>query len=44
MERAFNTPPIQDFQTPWQEIYRAAVGELHKGACMELALPYRGVG
>jgi dihydroxy-acid dehydratase len=31
-------------QTPWQQIYRATVGQLHTGACMELALPYRGVG
>jgi dihydroxyacid dehydratase/phosphogluconate dehydratase len=31
-------------QTPWQQIYRATVGQLHTGACLELALPYRGVG
>jgi len=37
-------PPIPPNQTPWQEIYRATVGQLHTGACMELALPYRGVG
>jgi len=37
-------PPIPASQTPWQEIYRATVGQLHTGACMELALPYRGVG
>jgi dihydroxy-acid dehydratase len=37
-------PPIPPSQTPWQEIYRATVGQLQSGACMELALSYRGVG
>jgi xylonate dehydratase len=37
-------PAIPPNQTPWQEIYRATVGQLHTGACMELALPYRDVG
>ncbi|WP_322400654.1 IlvD/Edd family dehydratase [Massilia luteola] len=37
-------PAIPPNQTPWQQIYRATVGQLHTGACMELALPYRGVG
>jgi dihydroxy-acid dehydratase len=37
-------PSIPPNQTPWQQIYRATVGQLHTGACMELALPYRGVG
>lgn len=37
-------PPIPASQTPWQELYRATVGQLETGACMELALPYRGVG
>jgi dihydroxy-acid dehydratase len=37
-------PGIPKDQTPWQQIYRATVGQLHTGACMELALPYRGVG
>jgi dihydroxy-acid dehydratase len=37
-------PPIPADQTPWQQIYRATVGQLHTGACLELALPYRGVG
>jgi dihydroxy-acid dehydratase len=37
-------PAIPPNQTPWQEIYRATVGQLHTGACMEMALPYRGVG
>jgi dihydroxyacid dehydratase/phosphogluconate dehydratase len=37
-------PPVPASQTPWQEIYRATVGQLHTGACLELAVPYRGVG
>jgi dihydroxy-acid dehydratase len=37
-------PAIPPNQTPWQQIYRATVGQLHTGACMEMALPYRGVG
>jgi dihydroxy-acid dehydratase len=37
-------PAIPASQTPWQEMYRATVGQLHTGACLEMALPYRGVG
>ncbi|GAB3464092.1 xylonate dehydratase XylD [Massilia terrae] len=37
-------PPIPPNQTPWQEIYRATVGQLHTGACMEPALKYHDVG
>lgn len=37
-------PSIPPSQTPWQEIYRATVGQLESGACMELAIQYRGVG
>jgi dihydroxy-acid dehydratase len=37
-------PPVPPSQTPWQELYRATVGQLQTGACMELAVPYRGVG
>ena len=36
-------PPVPPSQTPWQEIYRATVGQMHTGACMELAVEYRGV-
>jgi len=36
-------PPIPPSQTPWQEIYRDTVGQLESGACMELAVKYRGV-
>jgi dihydroxy-acid dehydratase len=37
-------PPIPASQTPWQQIYRSTVGQLATGACLELAVPYRGVG
>jgi dihydroxy-acid dehydratase len=37
-------PPVPGNQTPWQEIYRATVGQLHTGAVMETALKYRDVG
>jgi dihydroxy-acid dehydratase len=37
-------PPVPPSQTPWQEMYRATVGQLHTGACLELALQYRDVG
>jgi dihydroxy-acid dehydratase len=36
-------PAIRPSQTPWQEVYRSTVGQLDSGACMELALKYRGV-
>jgi dihydroxy-acid dehydratase len=36
-------PPIPPSQTPWQELYRSTVGQLETGACMELAVPYRGL-
>jgi dihydroxy-acid dehydratase len=36
-------PPVPPSQTPWQELYRATVGQMHTGACMELAVAYRGV-
>ena len=41
--RAEGAPPVPPSQTPWQEIYRATVGQLETGACMELALAYRSV-
>ncbi len=37
-------PPIPVSQTPWQEIYRATVGQLETGGCMELAVKYQHVG
>ena len=27
-------------QTPWQEVYRATVGQMSTGACMDLATSY----
>jgi len=41
--KADGPPPIPPSQTPWQELYRATVGQMASGACMELALAYRGV-
>jgi len=37
-------PPVPASQTPWQELYRSTVGQMETGACMELAVEYRGVG
>jgi dihydroxy-acid dehydratase len=36
-------PPIAPSATPWQELYRATVGQLDTGAVMELAVKYRGI-
>jgi dihydroxy-acid dehydratase len=36
-------PPVPESATPWQELYRATVGQLDTGAVMELAVKYRGV-
>ncbi|MGV7206571.1 IlvD/Edd family dehydratase [Oxalobacteraceae bacterium A2-2] len=41
--KAEGIPPVPPSQTPWQELYRATVGQMESGACMELALKYRGV-
>ncbi|AVR95931.1 IlvD/Edd family dehydratase [Pseudoduganella armeniaca] len=41
--KAEGIPPVPPSQTPWQELYRATVGQMHTGACMELAVEYRGV-
>ena len=38
--RAAWTPPKLEHQTPWQEIYRAMVGQLDRGACLEPATLY----
>ncbi|PPJ27519.1 IlvD/Edd family dehydratase [Nocardia nova] len=35
------TPPELENQTPWQEIYRATVGQLDSGGCLELAVAYQ---
>jgi xylonate dehydratase len=36
-------PEVPESRTPWQEIYRASVGQLDGGGVMEAALKYRGV-
>ncbi|HEV6968598.1 IlvD/Edd family dehydratase [Roseateles sp.] len=41
--RAEPLPPVPASQTPWQALYRSTVGPLSTGACLELAVPYRGV-
>jgi dihydroxy-acid dehydratase len=35
--------PALENQTPWQELYRATVGQLDTGGCMELALKYHDI-
>jgi xylonate dehydratase len=37
------SPPVPASATPWQEMYRAAVGQLDGGAVLEAAVKYRGV-
>jgi dihydroxy-acid dehydratase len=41
--KAQGVPPVPESATPWQELYRATVSQLDRGAVMELALKYRGV-
>lgn len=41
--RAEPPPPFPASQTPWQEMYRAHVGQLDTGAVLEFAVKYRGV-
>jgi dihydroxyacid dehydratase/phosphogluconate dehydratase len=36
-------PPELTNQTPWQEIYRANVGQLAQGGCLELATAYQRI-
>jgi dihydroxy-acid dehydratase len=38
--RSVLSAPQLENQTPWQEIYRATVGQLDTGGCIELALQY----
>jgi dihydroxy-acid dehydratase len=42
--KAQGIPPVPASQTPWQQLYRSTVGQMESGACMEMALEYRGVG
>ncbi len=39
--RAAWSPPDLKNQTPWQELYRAHVGQLSDGGCLEFATAYR---
>jgi dihydroxy-acid dehydratase len=39
--RAAWSPPELKNQTPWQELYRAHVGQLEGGGCLEFATAYR---
>ena len=41
--KADGIPPVPESATPWQELYRATVGQLDSGSVMELAVKYRGV-
>jgi len=41
--KAQGIPAVPPSQTPWQQLYRATVGQMETGACMELAVDYRGV-
>ena len=41
--KAEGIPAVPPSQTPWQELYRSTVGQMETGACMEMALKYRGV-
>lgn len=36
-------PPVPPSATPWQELYRATVGQLDRGGVVELAVKYRNV-
>jgi xylonate dehydratase len=36
-------PPVPPSHTPWEELYREKVGQMHEGAVMEFALKYRGI-
>jgi dihydroxy-acid dehydratase len=36
-------PTVPESRTPWQELYRASVGQLDGGGVLEAALKYRGV-
>ena len=36
-------PPVLRHDSPWQELYRAHVGQLDTGACLEFAVPYRNL-
>ena len=37
-------PALRTSETPWQALYRSNVGQLEKGACLEEAVRFHGVG
>jgi hypothetical protein len=41
--REDGVPEVPESRTPWQELYRATVGQLDGGGVLEAALKYRGV-
>ncbi len=41
--RAAHTPAELEHHTPWEELYRAHVGQLADGGCLEFATRYRSV-
>jgi len=41
--KAEGAPPVPPSHTPWEELYREKVGQMHQGAVLEFALKYRGV-
>jgi dihydroxyacid dehydratase/phosphogluconate dehydratase len=41
--KAEPAPPIPPSNTPWEALYRAHVGQLADGACLDFALEYRGI-
>ena len=41
--KAEGAPPVPPSHTPWEELYREKVGQMHEGAVLEFALKYRGV-
>jgi dihydroxyacid dehydratase/phosphogluconate dehydratase len=36
-------PPVPPSNTPWEQLYRAHVGQLADGACLEFAVEYRRI-
>lgn len=42
--KADGLPPIPASATPWQQLYREKTGQLDRGAVLEFALDFRGVG
>ena len=39
---AWQAPDLKN-QTPWEEIYRATVGQLSTGSCLEAAVPFQDI-